>query len=363
MTSKFNVFMLPTFHSFNKYCSALVQSIQREGVNVQFISEWTPTLPIFRMLRTAGLPQVIHLHWIETYTIKKTWWRSFIASTLFICQLTLLKVLGVRIVWTVHDILNVDARFSDLDLKLRKLTAKLADAVIVHTKLAQKEMSRIYQLSQRDEWKIRVVPHGHYIEAYPNSMSRREARNVLGLDGDLFVFGLVGYLRPYKGVLDLIQAFRRLAGEDIRLVIAGMPFDKVFAHEIQEAVRGDTRIQLYLNFIEDERLQIFMNALDVLVFPYHRSLTSGSLLLAMSFGKAVIAANHAAIRETFSADGGLIYSPGDLQELTQCLDDIQGREVASMGEKNFKRAETFEWDSIAKSTTRTYYEITGRSVL
>jgi beta-1,4-mannosyltransferase len=359
MISKLNVFMLPTFHSFNKYCSALVQSIQREGVNVQFISEWTPTLPIFKMLRTAGWPQVIHLHWIETYTIKKTWWRSFIASILFICQLTLLKVLGVRIVWTVHDILNVDARFSDLDLKLRKLTAKLADAVIVHTKLAQKEMSRIYRLSDRDEWKIRVIPHGHYIEAYPNSMSQRHARDSLGLDGDLFVFGLVGYLRPYKGVLDLIQAFRRLAGEAIRLVIAGMPFDNSFGQDIQEAARGDDRIRLYLKFIEDERLQIFMNALDVLVFPYHRALTSGSLLLAMSFGKAVIAANHAAIRETFSADGGLIYSPGDLQGLTQCLSEILRRDVASMGERNLERAQTFEWRSIAKTTAAIYYDITG----
>jgi beta-1,4-mannosyltransferase len=360
MTSKLNVFMLPTFHSFNKYCYALVQSIRQEGVNVRYISEWTPTLPIFRIFQDAGLPHVIHLHWIETYTIKKTWWRSFIASTLFICQLALLKILGVRIVWTIHDTLNVDAQFSDLDLKLRKLTAKLANAVIVHTKPALKEVSRIYQLSEREERKIQIVPHGHYIEAYPNSISRHDAKNALGLDGDLFLFGLVGYLRPYKGVLDLIQAFRQLGGEDIRLVIAGMPFDVSFAHEIQEAVRGDSRIRLYLNFIEDHRLQIFMNALDVLVFPYHRSLTSGSLLLAMSFGKAVIAADHAAIRETLSADGGLIYSPGDLEGLTQCLSEIQGRGVASMGEKNFKRAKVFAWRSIAKTTAAIYWDVRGR---
>jgi beta-1,4-mannosyltransferase len=268
--------------------------------------------------------------------------------------------LGVRIVWTIHDTVNVDEQFSDLDLKLRKLTARLANAVIVHTKAALNEVSRIYQLSERAERKIRIVPHGHYIEAYPNSISRLDAKNALGLDGDLFVFGLLGYLRPYKGVLDLIRAFRQLGGENIRLVIAGMPFDVSFAHEIQEAVRGDSRIRLYLNFIEDHRLQIFMNALDVLVFPYHRSLTSGSLLLAMSFGKAVIAADHAAIRETLSADGGLIYSPGDLEGLTHCLSEIQGRGVASMGEKNFKRAKIFAWRSIAKTTAAIYWDVTGR---
>jgi glycosyltransferase involved in cell wall biosynthesis len=359
MTSKLNVFMLPTFHSFNKYCHALIQSVKREGVNVQFMSEWTPTLPVFTMVRDAGLPHVIHLHWIETYTIKKTWWRSFIASMIFICELTLLKVFGVRIVWTIHDTLNVDARFSDLDLKLRKVTAKLADAVIVHTNLARKQVTRIYQLSECDKRKIRVVPHGHYIEAYPNNMSRRDARDALGLNGDFFVFGLVGYLRPYKGVLDLIQAFRRVAGEEIRLVIAGMPFDNSFAHNVREAARGDDRIRLHLRFIEDERLQIFMNALDVLVFPYYRLLTSGSLLLAMSFGKAVIAADHPTIRETLSGDGALIYSPGDLQGLTQCLSEILRRDVASMGERNLERAQTFEWRSIAKTTAAIYYDITG----
>jgi beta-1,4-mannosyltransferase len=363
MTSQLNVFMLPTFHSFNKYCSALIQSVRREGVNVQFISEWTSTLPIFRMLRTAGLPHVIHLHWIETYTIKKTWCRSFIASTIFICELALLKILGVRIVWTIHDTLNVDGQYPGLDIKLRRLTAKLATAVIVHTKLAREEVTVVYQLSERDEQKIHVVPHGHYIEAYPNSVSRHDARESLGLEGDLFVFGFVGYLRPYKGVLDLIQAFRRLGGENIRLVIAGMPFDVAFAHDIQEATRGDDRIQLYLKFIEDEKLQIFLNAVDVVVLPYRSSLTSGSLLLAMSFGKAVVVADHASIREILSADGALTYSHSDLQGLARCLSEIQRRDVASMGERNLERAETFEWDSIAKSTTRTYYEVTRRSVL
>ncbi len=360
MTSKLNVLMLPTFNSFNKYCSALVQSVRREGVNVQSVSEWTPTLPIFSMLRTAGLPHLLHLHWIETYTIKKTWWRSFIASTIFVAELLILKTLGVRIVWTIHDTLNVDEQFSDLDIKLRRLTAKLANAVIVHTELAREEVTLVYQLSERDQEKIRVIPHGHYIEAYPNSMSRRDARESLGLDGDLFVFGLVGYLRPYKGVLDLIQAFRRLGGENIRLVIAGMPFDVSFAHDIQEATRGDDRIRLYLQFIEDEKLQVFLNAMDVLVFPYSRSLTSGSLILAMSFGKAVVAADHATIGEIISSDGGLVYSPGDLQGLVECLSEIRMRQVGSMGERNLERARTFEWRSIATTTVALYCDVTGR---
>jgi len=362
MKSPLRVFMAPTFHKFNRYGPSLVRSIRQQGVNVQHRSEWSHSFPLFTMIRTIGLPEVVHLHWIDIYTIKKTWPRSLIASLIFLFQLSLLKILGVKLVWTVHDYTNADQRFTGLDIGVRRLTVKLVDSMIVHTNVARQELTSLYKLSEIDKTKITVIPHGHFIEQYPNTLSRIASREKLGLDKDLFVFGFVGYLRPYKGVLELIQAFRQIDGEQVRLLIAGMPFDPSFATAVKEAAGEDSRIQFHLRFIEDEELQVFLNAADVLVFPYTRSLTSGSLILAMSFSKAIIAAEHSTIREVLPPEGGLIYPTDGLEGLVDALNEIQKKDVISMGEKNLSRAYANDWQSIAKTTAKVYREITNRAV-
>jgi beta-1,4-mannosyltransferase len=355
------VFMLPTFEHFNSYCSALIRGVQREGIDIRAIAEWTSVLPLLRMIRAAGLPKIVHLHWIETYTIKDTWWRSCIAAAIFLCELLLLRMLGVKIVWTIHDSINVDGKFTKLDIATRRLTAILANSTIVHTETARREVVSLYKLAARDEKKITVVPHGHFIEEYPNSVSRLVARETLGLDDDVFVFGFVGYLRPYKGVLDLIKAFHELDGDHLRLLIAGMPFDASFADAVKETARDDPRIQLYLEFIPGEGLQNFLNAMDVVVFPYSRSLTSGSLILAMSFGRAVVAADHATIREVLAAEGGVLYATDDFDALVRALREIQTKNVVSMGAENRKRAEAFGWQCVAKETVGIYRQVMGQT--
>ena len=176
----------------------------------------------------------------------------------FILELLLLRMLGVKILWTIHDDINVDGHFITLDVVVRRLAAKLADSLIVHTHVAREKVTQLYRLSAAVGRKIKVIPHGHFIEQYPNNISRRDAREKLGLDPDLFVIGMIGYVRPYKGIHDLIYAFRRLEGDRLRLLIAGQPLDNSFGDAVKETARTDERIHLYLKFLPDEEIQEFL---------------------------------------------------------------------------------------------------------
>jgi beta-1,4-mannosyltransferase len=360
--SRLRVFMAPTFHGFNKYGPALVRSIRQEGIDVRFMSEWTPVFPFLAMIRTIGLPDIVHLHWIDIYTIKKTWWRSLLASMIFFIELLLLKILGIKIVWTVHDHINPEGKFGSLDISIRRLTAKFSDSIIVHTEAASQEVTKLYNLPETEREKIRIIYCGHFIGQYPNILSQTESREKLGLDKDMFLFGFIGYVRPYKGIVELIKTFRQIDNHYIHLLIAGLPFDVSFANVVKEAARGDSRIHLYLKFIEDEEIQIFLNAVNVVVLPYTRSLTSAGLILAMSFSKAVVASDFGTIREVLPAEGGLVYASEDPEELVRALREIQTKDVISMGKKNLKRAQAFDWPSIGKTTSRVYHEVTRRSV-
>ena len=83
-----------------------------------------------------------------------------------------------------------------------------------------------------------IVPHGHYLGYYPNTVSRGEARAALSLPADAFVFVCLGLLRPYKGLEELLPAFRSLPERDLVLLLAGKPGSKNYLSALQALVRG-----------------------------------------------------------------------------------------------------------------------------
>ena len=60
-----------------------------------------------------------------------------------------------------------------------------------------------------------VIPHGHYRAAYPNDVTRAEARERLGIAPDARVVAFVGQVRAYKNVPELVVAARALPDADV----------------------------------------------------------------------------------------------------------------------------------------------------
>jgi beta-1,4-mannosyltransferase len=118
------------------------------------------------------------------------------------------KRAGVRIVWTVHDLRGHGRRNALFGSGLTRFLMRTADAVIAHCDGVLPAAANAF-----------TIPHGHYIGYYENRVDRAEARCALGLDEDVFVFLFFGWIRKYKGVAELIDAFRSLAGA--RMLIAG----------------------------------------------------------------------------------------------------------------------------------------------
>ena len=66
-----------------------------------------------------------------------------------------------------------------------------------------------------------------------------------------------------------------------------------------------------LGFVPDDELQVYLRAADVVATPFLEILTSGSVLLAMSFERAVIAPRRGCVAETVGDDGGILYDADD----------------------------------------------------
>ena len=129
----------------------------------------------------------------------------------------------------------------------------------------------------------------------------------------------LGRILAYKGVLQLIEAFRSMPQPSLRLVIAGGIGDKAELARVQEAAQGDARILMHPSYVPAEKMQVYFKAADAVVFPFRDILTSGSVVLAMGFARAVIVPCCGGILEVLPKDYRLIFSPNQTDDLRRLL--------------------------------------------
>jgi glycosyltransferase involved in cell wall biosynthesis len=211
-------------------------------------------------------------------------------------------------------------------------------------------------------YKIFVIPHGNYINFYTNTISSEEAKKRLMLPTKSIIFLFLGELRPYKGILELIQSFKKLNifnSQNIGLVIAGRPINKQFAEKIKIVSGKNDNIYLSLESIPDNDLQIYLNAANIVVFPYKKVLTSGATLLALSFGKPIIAPSLGCIQDVFDKHGSFLYDPKDTKGLYGAMEKAitKRSNFRQMSIYNLEQAYKFNWQDIASRTHNVYLQI------
>ncbi|HEY8416200.1 MAG TPA: glycosyltransferase, partial [Thermaerobacter sp.] len=124
--------------------------------------------------------------------------------------------------------------------------------------------------------------------------------------------------------------------------------------EIEAAMEGDGRIRPVLEHVPDGDIQLYMNAADAVVMPYEEIFTSGTVVLAMSFGRAVVAPRQGCLAEVVDGEGGILYDPADPAGLEGALRRALAADLAAMGRHNRERAAHWDWDTIARMTRDAY---------
>jgi beta-1,4-mannosyltransferase len=354
------VLFLPDYSAANAYQRALSTALTQLGVSVAA----DPTrrrriLPVLEAVRRHGTPDVIHLHWTEPYIARGSA-TSRLKATRTIAELRWLRTRGAALVWTAHDLFRHDLASDPRERAFMRELGRLADAIVVHCEAARDALSETLTLDGEQRARLRVIPHGHYAGLYPDDITREEARRRLGIGQDARVVAFVGWVRPYKGVTDLLEAFAELTDRDARLVIAGRALDDVYAARVQALAAADERVRIDLGFVPDDELQVYLRAADVIATPFLEIFTSGSVLLAMSFGKAVIAPRRGCVAETVDEQGGVLYDADDPQGLAEALRAAMSADLEAIGRHNLERLPEFDWSRVAGATLETYREVAAR---
>ncbi len=298
-------------------------------------------------------PLTFHLHWIS-FLFQNVSGRgqARLRIRAFLTSLTRFKQLGGRIIWTVHNTLSHDSRFADLERDLSERIVALADVVHVHSAASVVEVRDEFDMPRH---KIRISRHGHYLGVYDDFISRDGARQILGIEADETVILFLGQVRAYKGVDQLVQSFRKILRETpkARLVIAGV-IHGAFWRTVVPALSPEERSRILApgRFLDAAEMQIFFRAADVTVFPYRNILTSGSLLLALSFGLPVVVPDVGMTRDVLQgSQAGFLYDKsapdGVHNALKTALSAVQTGQAAALQAAARTLAHSLSWPNAA----------------
>lgn len=346
---------IPKASDDNPYQNQLIANLGK--FNIQVVRENNNFLFLSTVI-SNWKPDIVHLHWLEPLFLvpSENSIKSFLKAVIFIIQIIILRILGIKIVWTVHNLKNHENINLFLDWICSISVINFSNAIITHCQVAKEEVIEKFSVKNKD--KIFVVPHGNYIDCYENKIEKVVARAALGFNDSDIVFLFLGLIRPYKGLSELIDTFKELDSEKTQLVIAG----KIYKDSLEmknllaQKLANAQNIKLIPGFVPNNQIQIYMNACDVVVFPYRDILTSGAVLLAMSFGKACIAPRKGCIGEVLDDAGAFLYEIDDENGLmkTMKLALEKHANLSTMGQHNRQLAEKYNWRYIAEITNDIY---------
>jgi beta-1,4-mannosyltransferase len=204
-----------------------------------------------------------------------------------------------------------------------------------------------------------VVPLGNYVNAYPNDISRRDARARLQVEPHQSMLLFIGVIAKYKNVPALATAFRGLPDAEARLVIAGRFNSEEDEVATREAADGDPRVRIYPGYVHADDLQVYLNAADLVVLPFREILNSGSALLALTFGKPVLVPALGAMPElqtTFGAEWVRLYD-GEVTSGVLLAALEWSREP---NKPKLEHTASLEWVEIGRKTVGAYRAILNR---
>ncbi|MCC6683530.1 MAG: glycosyltransferase [Bacteroidia bacterium] len=195
-----------------------------------------------------------------------------------------------------------------------------------------------------------LTPHPMY-DIYGDAVPREEALKQLGLSDQYSYLLFFGFVRKYKGLDLLLQAFAKVSNPALKLIIAGEYYeDASYYEELIQKHNLTNRIIHYGRFIEDKEVPLFFSAANLLVQPYRSATQSGVAQIAYFYNLPMIVTNVGGLAEIVP-DGktGYCVNP-DSEEIAHAIEKYFEQKQESV----FRQAITtekkrFTWQTFTAS--------------
>lgn len=273
------------------------------------------------------------------------YWMSFMAPCLGTIAKQINKKKTKRIA-LLHNMMPHEPTL--LDKIFPAYFVKSMDAFVAMTQSVVDDVRKIDNKNKP----ISVSPHPLY-DHYGDKIPKSTALEKLGLDPDYHYILFFGFIRAYKGLDLLLEAYSDiiLRQYKMKLIIAGEfyenkePYlDLIYKNSLEDDVI------LHTHFIPDSEVHYYFSAADLIAQPYKTATQSGVSQIAYFYEKPMLVTNVGGLAETIP-DGkvGYVVEP-NVKSITNALSDFAGNERSPFFIQNIKEEKKkYEWSRMTET--------------
>jgi glycosyltransferase involved in cell wall biosynthesis len=244
---------------------------------------------------------------LDPDVVMLVWWMPFFGPALSTIGRLVKRWTRARIVFLVDNYLSHERRW--FDAAFTSWTLRLADHFIGQSEYITNRLSEEFPHTPVHRVTLPVFDCFDL-----KAFDRTSAREHVGIRTRNVVL-FFGYIRPYKGLDNLIRAFPRVleAEPDTTLLIVGECYGDVTTYtDLVEAEGIAGRTMFVSKYVANEEIEPYFKAADVVALPYNSATQSGIVMLAYGFGRPVVTTDVGGLPESVQeGQTGVVVPRGD----------------------------------------------------
>jgi glycosyltransferase involved in cell wall biosynthesis len=245
-----------------------------------------------------------------------TWWNPFFGPIVKTIASSFKRKTGRPVVVIAENVVSHEARW--IDLYLTMMALRQADRFLVLSGVVENDIRRLFPSSRVFRSSLPIYDCYRVGE----SLSQKQAKERLNLAGKNVIL-FFGYVRGYKGLMNLIEAFPliRESVANAHLLIVGEYYDdpKPY-HEAIQRLRIRENVTEVAEYVANEDVHLYFETANVAVLPYNGATQSGILSIAYGFSKPVIVTDVGGLAELVEeGKTGFIVPPHDRKRLAEAV--------------------------------------------
>ncbi|MDW5564090.1 MAG: glycosyltransferase family 4 protein [Methanomassiliicoccus sp.] len=307
-----------------------------EGAEVRYIS-WFGRQTVWSLaqlfVRRLQGYKVMNLNWLPFNNLME------MRMARWACHL-----LGIRVIWTVHNLSPHSVQFGSREADQLAMCnlRDWADRGVVHSERTRAE----FQSQYGNMLPMDVIPLANYLDIIVKA-DPDQSRKKLLLPSDKVVVLMIGPNRWNKGIRSYLRVVSSLPDNYLG-VLAGGCKDPEIADLIRRfESEHPGRFRAILRRLDDNEIAEYYAASDIFFMPFEDITTSGSIMEAISQGKAVVSTDRGNMSMLVrnGVNGYLAETEDEMKEWLLSIDRDTAR---SMGERSLEIAKSFPWNDSAR---------------
>jgi beta-1,4-mannosyltransferase len=335
----------------NPYNILLLNALNEQGIT----SRACNSIAMLYLVILRRRVSTVHFHWLNRaggQISKKPAQLAWQTAIIFI--LLFARAFGIRTVWTVHDL--EAHNLSNHGFVFYRSVAALVNSLIAHSPDAARIISSSYDVALS---KVHCIPHGLYPRAFEVKAKKVADPRAGQAKLRLLYFG---HISPYKG-LDTFASALQVASKQLGeaspdVTIIGY-LNSARYPKLSTQLTKAYDLRIISDFMDCDSLNRHLEEADLIVLPFRHTLTSGSLIYALSAGKPVLVSRIDSLAYYLSPSYSFLFEANNIASLAAQLvlicNDYSAYRLQCMGISARRFAMTLDWSVVAKQTSRLYY--------